>query len=197
MAPKCGKGNVMVCGNALMLVFSCCKDLAYVLEQPENSMMWMHPSLIWIKQGLAPFGNICWYEVVAYIGLGGSTLKPHVLYSNEQWVAHVRRPHPRKIKAKRQLCRKWIDRHRNAKEPGAKALKESQAHTDVFGDYIAEAFIKYREAYNGSLAHRYVAAQEEIDFTPDAGMAWEDTGLYGVLEVLCQMMPSMQNGGCI
>ena len=176
-------GNIMVTRTALLICLSFAKRLAFVLEQPSNSVMAWHPSLVWVRQQLRPL-HCTWWSVQTYMGLfGGCTLKPHVLYSNETWIQHVARAHPgSSFQPKKSLCRKYTDSSGVARVSGGDDLKDSQTYTKQFGRAIAAAFKKHRLSYSSDGMD--TIDEDEADYEPDAQMAWGDGFFWEVLELL-------------
>ena len=84
---------------------------------------------------------------------------------------------------KKVLCRKSIDSSGIDRVSGGDDLKDSQTYTKQFGRAIATAFRDHRLAYSSA----GTIDDDEVDYEPDARMAWSDDFFYEVRELLCAM----------
>ena len=139
--PLVAASNEMVAKTALLLKLADALGVAWVLEQPESSVLNFHERFQWtLAQCVVWFiNNIC------MSAFGGDTMKPLKLWSNRRWVEELF-AEPVKLAKKSNLTMKWTGQQGKLRSCGnRKTLKQSQAYPPAFGRRVAQVFLRNRK----------------------------------------------------
>ena len=94
----------MVARTIALMAICYATSIVFIWEQARKSMMSQHPSLSWLRKQARKL-VMSWFSVDSYMSaFGGETLKPHTCYSSHSLVAELKRSHPGKIIADKQVC---------------------------------------------------------------------------------------------
>ena len=86
-------GNTMTARTGLIMLLMLAKRSWWLLEQPQSSLMSLHPALAYIRSLTLPWCQ--WHEASTYMGAySAQSMKPTVLWSNRWWVHGLTRDKP-------------------------------------------------------------------------------------------------------
>jgi hypothetical protein len=142
-------GNLMVSRLALLLYVLSWKQVWWVIEQPNSSLLIYHDRI----QELLEKG-ITIYKTFVWLGAYGHTsAKPTVLYSSHPYLGELAvrsKPAGRGTLAHAgQLTRRHVDAHGIVKVSGGSKLRESQHYSPEFGLAVETLFSKHHDGLKG------------------------------------------------
>ena len=134
-------GNTMTARTGLIMLLMLAKRSWWLLEQPQSSLMSLHPALAYIRSLPLPWCQ--WHEATTYMGAySAESMKPTVLWSNRWWVHGLTRERPPASDFEdTQVTTKTI-KNCKVQVTGGSGLKKTQAYPDDFGRAFCELFIE-------------------------------------------------------
>ena len=183
--PSVRIGNKMVSRTILALLLCQIRRIWWVLEQPQGSLMESHPRFRWMLKRLRVYRvRICmsWF--------GASSEKPTWLYSNWKFIEEIvkyAKPTDLGNLGKKSLAIKYKDASGQTRVVGGPDLKSSQAYPKGFGTALCAVYQDHMmELRRWAADVPEHPSRSMTDLFSDAGNAWPDAGLRGVLRYLCK-----------
>ena len=142
------KGNDLTARSAVLIAIAYAHRLIWLLEQPDSSLIKIHPALNAVRRRMRQRGEM-WWQVQTVMGaFGGPTTKGHELCSNSEFMSKLRRSHPGAICNGVETAKKSVDKRGKQIVTGREDHSDSQEYTPALGEDVATAFLEYRHDEN-------------------------------------------------
>eukprot|EP00435_Cladocopium_sp_Y103_P055403 s261_g18.t1 len=134
--PSVARGNLMVSRMALILYLCIYRGIHFLLENPEQSLIWFHPRL----RALLLHHQI--FECKTYLGMfGAKTWKPVLLVSSDPCVQQLARRLDRsKFEPSDSTVVYWDSQGRKRFKGAGKKLKQTQVYPPAFGREVCRLY---------------------------------------------------------
>ena len=134
--------NMMVGRTILIILFAACCDVDFILEQPSDSIMHLHPCFATML-AMSTQGLLKIYEAHLWMGmLGAETPKPTRLWGSVGWLPEMSNTLDTK-RVFQQTCKRYLNREGETKVYGSALLKASQAYPPKYGRLAAQQMRKW------------------------------------------------------